>query len=153
MEQLKQVQTILRKQLAEIDEQIEKLNTSEQPKTLTMTEIKETVAKFNKSKKWKSFVLADYGVVDNIVELLNDCYYPFLDIIKTKYVKTANIKIGKRGSIEWQTFMIRVIKKVLEPETFTTQEDYDDFSDTANGCDEVVWDTGVSVIDEMVYES
>jgi hypothetical protein len=153
MEQLKQVQAILRKQLAEIDEQIEKLNTSEQPKALTMNEIKETVAKFNKSKKWKSFVNADYGVVDNIVELLGDCYYPFLDAIKTNYVKTAKVDLGKRGSIEWQNFMIRVIKKVLEPETFTTQEQYDDFSDTANGCDEIVWNHGLEVIDEMVYEN
>ena len=155
MEQLKSTAEFLRKQLAEVEEKMRALNQAAAPvavapvvaETMTIDEMRAEVAKMATAKKWKSFVNKPYGVVDNIIDILDMCYDPFVDSIVEGYPgKKPCTIIGRRDSAEWQKFQLRVIKRLLHPSDFDADED---FSDTANGCDEIAWDAGVEVIAEL----
>jgi hypothetical protein len=156
MDHLKATAEFLRKQLAEIEEKIRTfddkppVSIEKVPTKIVMSieEMRDKIAEMDPDPKWKAFVETPYGVVDNIVSILDDCYYPFVDSIQEMNCdKKAVSIIGKPKSKEWQEFQLRVIRKLLDPKDY--DEDYD-FEDTANGCDEVAWDEGVAVIEEIV---
>jgi hypothetical protein len=162
MEQLKSTAEFLRKQLAEVEEKMRALNQPAAPvavapaaaapvcETMTIEEMRAEIAKMATAKKWKSFVNKPYGVVDNVIDILDTCYDPFVDSIVEGYPgKKPQAIIGRRDSAEWQKFQLRVIKRLLHPSDFDADED---FSDTANGCDEIAWDAGVEVIAEVIAE-
>ena len=144
MDHLEATAEFLRNQLAIVEE---KIKTFHDKKTMSIEEMREKVAEMNADPKWKAFVKKPFGVVDNIVSILDDCYYPFVDSIQEMKCNKKPVSIiGNPKSKEWQEFQLRVIRKLLNPKDY--DEDYD-FEDTANGCDEVVWDAGVAMIDEI----
>jgi len=133
MENLKEVELMLKKQLADVQTKIARLK----PKP-NIDEMRLTVASWYECKKWYKFVTEEYGVVDNIVDILNDCYDPFVDSFEDPLPIIGNFK-----SAEWREFQLKVIAKIINPYKMD-----DDFSDTANGCDEITWNAGVKVIEE-----
>jgi len=135
MDNLLTIAAFLRKQLADIENEIKRLDGN----IMTPEEMRQKVADIHPTFEWKMVVMRKYGPVDNIVEILNGCYSSFLD---EDYDKIKAI-IGKRNSRKWQEFQLKVIAKLLVPGIVT---DY--FDDTANGCDELVWDAGLEVIKE-----
>lgn len=135
MDNLRTIATFLRKQLAEIELEMKKLGEDR----MSMDEMRKKVAEMHPTFEWKAVVMRKYGPVDNIVEILNDSYSSFLDD-DDGAVKAV---IGKLNSRKWQDFQLRVVAKLLRPGHIT-----DDFDDTANGCDELVWDAGLEVIRE-----
>ena len=136
MDNLRTIATFLRKQLAEIELEMKKLEGDR----MSMDEMRQKVADMHPTFEWKMVVMRKYGPVDNIVEILNACYSSFLD---DDYGKIKAI-IGELNSRKWQGFQLKVIAKLLRPGHIT-----DDFDDTANGCDEIVWDAGLEVIKEL----
>ena len=134
----------LRKELAEIEARIAFL---EKPVSNTMTEkdFRQRVVDMYDTKEWKEFVSKPYGVVSNIVDILDECYVPFVDCIKEDFPdKDYKSIIGKSNSLKWQEFMLAVIKDLINPSNMD-----DEFDDTANGCDEVAWDAGLAVIQKL----
>jgi hypothetical protein len=153
LDKKKAIAEYLRNQLAQIEAEIQKMeavppppNVKEQP--LTIEEMRNTVAKRSKSTKWTKFVKTTYGVVDNIITILDECYSPYKDYIKTTYPGKDYVSIiGPRHSKAWQMFQLKVMDELLDPNDFDTDYDYED---TAGGCDEVAWDAGLEVIKNMV---
>lgn len=145
MQHLQEVATILRKQLAEIETKIAELTPKPEPvvsETMTIDEMRQKVANMYKNKRWTTFVLTSYGVVDNIVNLLDDCYHPFIEFIKDEMPEKSYVSIiGTLNSKTWQKFQLKVIKQLISPKNMD-----DSFDDTAGGCDEIAWDAGCDVI-------
>jgi hypothetical protein len=137
MDNLRTIATFLRKQLTEIESEIKRLEEN----LLTPEEMRQKVADIHPTFEWKMVVMRKYGPVDNIIEILNDCYSSFFDEVEDGNVDAI---IGKLNSWKWQEFQLKVIAKLLVPGVVT---DY--FDDTANGCDELVWDAGLEVIKEL----
>jgi len=144
MDNLRTIATFLRKQLADIELEMKKLADIElemkKLEGMSMDEMRQKVADMHPIFEWKAYVMREYGLVDNIIEILNDCYSSFLDDDDGK----IEAIIGKMKSRKWQEFQLKVISKLLRPGHIT-----DDFNDTANGCDEVVWDAGLEMINEL----
>jgi hypothetical protein len=139
----------MRKRLDELEKNTKDSMTAEQKvKEKVQLDLKEMVAELDPDLKWKAFVLKT-DVVDNIVNILEECYEPYLDFILESHAD-ANLEkaysiIGKKHSKQWEEFQFCVIKKLLDPKDY--DEEYD-FEDTAGGCDEVAWDAGCEVITE-----
>jgi len=131
MDNLRTIATFLRKQLADIELEMKKLADIE-------LEMKKLEGMSMDEMRQKAAV---YSPVDNIIEILNDCYSSFLDDDDDGKIEAI---IGKMKSRKWQEFQLKVISKLLRPGHIT-----DDFNDTANGCDEVVWDAGLEMINEL----
>jgi len=140
MENLQELEHLLKSQLADVQNKIANLN----PK-LTIGDMRQTVASWYEFNKWKKFVSQEYGVVDNIVNILDDCYEAFVDSIEEDFPKKdPKSIIGKFKSAEWRHFQLKVIAKLINPSKME-----EDFEDTANGCDEVAWDAGLEVIQTL----
>jgi len=153
LESKKAIAEFLRNQLAQIEGEIQKMeavkpttDTPDQP--LTIEEMRNTVAKRSKSTKWTKFVKTPYGVVDNIITILDECYWPYKDYLKTTYPDKNYVSIigPNTHSKAWQMFQLKVINDLLDPKDFNTDYDYED---TAGGCDEVAWDAGLEVIKKL----
>jgi hypothetical protein len=140
MENLKALEATLKLQLAEVQNKIYNLK----PKP-TIDEMRHTVASWYECKKWKKFVTKEYAVVDNIVDILDDNYHPYIECIEYEFPeKDPESIIGKFKSAEWRKFQLKVIAKLIDPSKMG-----DDFEDTANGCDEITWNAGLEVIHEV----
>jgi len=138
MENLKEVELTLKKHLADVQAKIAKLK----PKH-TVDEMRLTAADWYECKSWKKFVTEEYGVVDNIVDILDDCYDPFVESFENPLPI-----VGKFKSAEWREFQLKVIAKLINPSKMGN-----DFGDTANGCDETAWDAGIEVIEAIVQNN
>ena len=128
MENLQEVEQMLKSQLADVQNKIASLK----PKP-TINDMRLTVANWYECNKWKKFVSKEYGVVDNIVDILDDCY--------DSHAEEDSKSIGDFKSAEWRKFQLKVINNLINPSKMDS-----DFGDTANGCDEVVWNAGLNVI-------
>ena len=140
MENLQDLEQMLKSQLADVQNKIANLK----PKP-TINDMRQTVASWYECKKWKKFVSQEYGVVDNIVNILDDSYDHYVDSIEQDFPKKdPKSIIGKFMSAEWREFQLKVIAELINPSKMG-----DDFEDTANGCDEVAWDAGLEVIQTL----
>ncbi len=130
---------MLKNQLADVQTKIANLK----PKP-TIDDMRQTVTDWHECKKWKKFVSKEYGVVDNIVDILDDSYDLYVECIEESFPeKDPKSIIGKFKSAEWRQFQLKVIAELINPSKMG-----DDFEDTANGCDEIAWNAGLKVIKE-----
>jgi hypothetical protein len=144
--------SLLRRRLDDYRERINDLEKriNEDENGITSEHMRSRVAEFDSDPKWKAFV-ADKtrgwnGVVEDIMHLLDDCYSPFIEFIKEEHPDKVHLTqsiLGKKTSKQWFEFQFCVIKELLNPKDNFDEYDY---ADTANGCDEVAWDGGISVI-------
>jgi hypothetical protein len=140
MDNLKEVELTLKKQLADVQTKIANLK----PKP-TIDDMRLTVASWHECKKWKKFVSKEYGVVDNIVDILDDSYGPYVESIEEEFPEEdPESIIGKFKSAEWRKFQLKVIAKLINPSKMGN------FEDTANGCDEIAWKAGLEVIKDSM---
>jgi hypothetical protein len=127
---------------------------------LTQPEMEARVLAMNRSKGWKK-VVAD-GLLGNIQSILDEnthyCYSE-VDVDENatdeqkREAKERSDKIkaylGVFGGLKWQTFVLKVIQKLLIGGSFKNEDGtWDDFEDTAGGCDEITWDAGMEIIEE-----
>lgn len=132
---------MLKSQLTDVQNKIANLN----PK-LTIDDMRRSVASWYECKKWKKFVGQEYGVVDNIVIILEDCYDSFVESIEGEFPGKDPVSIiGKFKSAKWREFQLKVIAELINPSMMG-----EDFGDTANGCDEIAWDAGLEVIHTLM---
>ena len=137
MDDLLSVANFLRKQLADFEQKIK------ETKGLTTDEIKRHMAEKDEDFMWKSFVMKPYGVVDNILKLLDDCYETFVELIQDNSNDDPTMFIGALHSTGWKKFQLRVIEQLLHPKNYDMTHD---FEDTASGCDELVWNVAYDII-------
>jgi hypothetical protein len=140
----------LRKRLEGLEQKI-----SDSQNSISIADMRARVAEMDPDPKWKAFVLQPYGVVDNIVGLLDDSHEFFLEAVTEDAEdmvlarKQALSILGKTRTKLWFEFQLSVIKKLLDPKDY--DEEYN-FEDTAGGCDEVAWDAGYDLLKEKFDE-
>jgi hypothetical protein len=85
--------------------------------------------------------------VENVSGILEECYRS----LRTKSSNPDGWKaaraLGGRETKKWQDFKLRVIKYLYEKGSFHSENGtFDDFEDTAGGCDEITWDAALAVL-------
>jgi len=154
MDNLHRIVSQLRKQLDEIEAEI--VNNEPKPvvEAVEIIDIRTEVAKMSNTKKWKTFINQDYGIVDNLTDIVYDVYDYMRDHILETYSRDiADSIIGKPGTQQWNRFIVQLFRRMVKNGSFIRDDgSYDDFGDTAGGCDEVVQDACFEVINENLKE-
>ena len=94
---------------------------------------------------WKKHIETN-DVVENILDILNDCR----NAIDKDNFPTApeTVRVLTNNNVKWDEFCLRVIHHLKVVGALGSHGDYEeDFYDTANGCDEIVWDSVVYLIE------
>jgi len=103
-------------------------------------ELIEAVQAFSDDQTWKTFV-REKRVIHNVFTILDECYYALRQIDITGYV------IGKFKSEKWQDFVVDVMRETFETGKFIDRDGgFNDFVDTASGCDELLWNVASSLL-------
>ena len=142
MESLKNTAALLRKQLADIQAKISEIEGK------PVVYIRDKVSNMRSSKKWKEFV-NKYGVVENVISLMEMSYDSFHENIDADGDKVTAI-LGELGSDQWNKFIVKVFRHMVKEGTFDKDGEYESFEDTANGCDEILWDASVEVLENLL---
>lgn len=103
---------------------------------------------------WKKAV--GDGLVGNVNKILMECHYYLCNPetgddgeIDTVLGEKAAMVTGKRCSLQWQLFTLRVIEHLKKKGSFHDEDTryFDTFEDTAGGCDEITQDAAFWVIE------
>lgn len=119
---------------------------------LTDEEMEKRVIALEKRKKYKSSWkrAVEGGLLQNVENILDDCYDNYTSRLETGFTfsKKAKELLGKHGSMKWQLFVLDVIAKVKNDGAFEQENtiEFNDFEDTAGGCDEIVYNAGFDII-------
>lgn len=139
---------IAKTKVQEMEAPVEVLLTEAEMKKRVIALETRTAMKFS----WKKAV--ENGLVSNVQHILNECYDSYRDReeMGAEFVAKAKERMGKRGSLKWQLFALDVITQLKKNHSFCNEDtkDFDDFEDTAGGCDEVTWNVGIDIIEETV---
>lgn len=117
---------------------------------LTKEEMRKRVLDMHKSKKlaiaWKK-VVEKGGLVENVQGILWESYDSLYDKERSN-VENASQKMGELGSIKWQLFVLNVIQYLKEKDSFGgyREGEFNNYEDTADGCDEIVWDAAIYIL-------
>ena len=100
---------------------------------------------------WKKVV--DEGLINNVSNILEECYEYFISPgeMEDKFVGKAKNMMGKIGSLKWQNFTLEVIKYLYKSGSFYNDGEFDNFEDTAGGCDEITQDAAMDLIENSSY--
>ena len=120
---------------------------------LSNTEFKQRVIQMaaNDSKKYKARwnKLIASGLIQNVQAILDECYDPLrLKDSNPEGWKAAR-ELGARGSVKWQKFCLRIIQRLKVEGSFGlgSDDDMNDFEDTASGCDETLWNAACYLLE------
>ena len=98
---------------------------------------------------WKMAI--ERGLVENIESILNDCADYLCDVEDhgADFAAVAKTRLGKANSLPRQEFTLLLIKYLHRRGCFHNEDtrDFDDFEDTAGGCDEVTQDAAMYLIE------
>jgi hypothetical protein len=96
---------------------------------------------------WKRFVNKG-GVIPNVFGILEDCYSSLRSKDSNEEGFMAARALGGRDTLKWQEFKLRVIHYLHSKGSFNNEQGgYDDYEDTAGGCDEVTWDAACYLLE------
>jgi hypothetical protein len=114
------------------------------PPLMTDAALREAVIKMQTrdayKASWKKFVNKG-GVIPNVFRILEDCYPSLRSKDSNEDGFVAARALGGRDSLKWQEFKLRVIHYLTLHGSFHKEGGgFDDFEDTAGGCDEITWD-------------
>lgn len=130
---------------------------TEEEKLLTQNQLRQEVIKMaadeNKTYKagWRKLVMQKYsGVVENVFGILEDCYSPLCTKSSNPEGWKAARELGGRQTLKWQSFKLRVIQYLQNEGSFGSPDEeggFNDFEDTADGCDETAWDAACYLLE------
>ena len=117
----------------------------EEKKLLTENQLRLEVIKMaadaDKTLKagWRKLITKQ-RLVENVFGILEDCYSSLRTKNSNDTWKAAR-ELGGRDTFKWQEFKLRVIQYLYSKGSFGDEkEGFNDFEDTAGGCDETAWD-------------
>ena len=151
MDEWKAIAEYHKKQLEIAEQKVQEL--SAQPDLISKAEFTKRVTEMmtgNKRRLWSWKKAIEIGLVENVREILADCYDNYIDPTENEeFAAKAKEVLGPFGSRKWQLFMLKVFEDLVKNDCFI-QEDgtIDTFEDTAGGCDEITWDVGYNIIKE-----
>ena len=130
---------------------------TEEEKLLTQNQLRQEVIKIaaneNKAYKsaWRKLVMQKYsGVVENVFGILEDCYPSLRTKSSNPEGWKAARELGGRQTLKWQSFKLRVIQYLQNEGSFGSPDEeggFNDFEDTAGGCDEIAWDAACHLLE------
>ena len=99
---------------------------------------------------WKRAV--ERGLVENVEGILEECADYLChdeDDLGAEFVAAAKLRFGKENTLERQEFTLLVIQYLRSRGSFHCEEThlFDDFEDTAGGCDEVTQNAAMYLIE------
>jgi hypothetical protein len=98
---------------------------------------------------WKMAI--ERGLVDNVQGILGECAEYLCDVEDhgADFAAVAKTRLGKKGSLVRQEFTLLLIKYLHRRGSFHNEHtrDFDDFEDTAGGCDEITQDAAMYLIE------
>jgi len=102
---------------------------------------------------WKKAV--ERGLVENVLGILDECADYLCDEEENgaEFTAAAAARLGKKGSLQRQKFCLLLIQYLRSKGSFNDGAgDFDDFEDTAGGCDEVTQDAAMYLIDNPEWK-
>jgi hypothetical protein len=111
---------------------------------LTEDEFRDRIIELSKEKTWKEFVTKS-DVLDNVANLLAEGYSHDCLLLEDDE-RSVHSVVGRIGSRKWQEFVISVITLLYKENSFKRGGHWDDYGDTAGGCDEVAMDAAHKII-------
>ena len=99
---------------------------------------------------WKRAV--ERGLMKNVQNILDECADYLChdeDDLGAEFVAAAKVRFGKEDTLERQEFCLLVIQYLRSRGSFhcETTRTFDDFEDTAGGCDEITENAAVYLIE------
>lgn len=98
---------------------------------------------------WKMAI--ERGLVENVQNILDECSEYLCEVEEhgAEFVAAAKARFGKKDSLQRQEFTLLLIKYLRHQGSFHNEEtcDFDDFEDTAGGCDEVTQNAAMYLIE------
>ena len=123
-------------------------------KLLTPNQLRQEVIKMAATKDkafkagWRKLV-TNRHMVENVFGILEECYPSLRTKSSNPEGWNAARELGGRQTLKWQKFKLRVIEHLYEKGSFGSpdeEEGFQDFEDTAGGCDEVAWDAACHLL-------
>jgi len=154
IDELRQTIAFHREALAKAETQLRELE--QPPETRPMTKavmMARAIAIENRTAfklHWKMAI--ERGLVENVQRILNECADYLChdkEDLGAEFVTAAKTRFGKAGSLQRQEFTLLVIKYLHRSGSFHNEDtrDFDDFEDTAGGCDEVTENAAIYLIE------
>ena len=128
--------------------------TEAEEKLLTPNQLRQEVIKMAATKDkvfkagWRKLV-TNRHMVENVFGILEECYPNLRTKSSNPEGWKATRDLGGRQTLKWQSFKLRVIEHLYEKGSFGSpdeEEGFQDFEDTAGGCDEVAWDAACHLL-------
>jgi hypothetical protein len=98
---------------------------------------------------WKKAI--ERGLAENVQDILDDCAdYLYYDRDNpSEFIEAAKERLGKANSLHRQEFTLLVIQYLHTKGSFYNEDtqDFDDFEDTAGGCDEITQEAAMYLIE------
>ena len=98
---------------------------------------------------WKMAI--ERGLVENVQDILDECSEYLCndeEDLGAEIVAAAKVRLGKADSLQRQEFTLLVIQYLHRKGSFIDEQGgFDDFEDTAGGCDEVTQDAAMYLIE------
>ena len=147
----------LRHQLRMAETELEKLELTSPDRLLTKAEMEAMALAFETrahyKSNWKKAIKGD--LVKNVANILDECYYYFIDADSGLDLAAVKAQTGELGSRKWQLFVLKVIHYLKQGGCFNRDErlwKFDTFEDTAGGCDEVTQDAAIYLIENPEWK-
>ena len=99
---------------------------------------------------WRKLV-TNRGMVENVFGILEECYPSLRTKSSNPEGWKAARELGGRQTLKWQSFKLRVIEHLYKKGSFGSPDEeggFQDFEDTAGGCDEVAWDAACYLLEQ-----
>jgi len=142
-----------REALAVAEKQLYDLECPPETRPMPESEMKKRAIAIENRKAFKLHwkMAIERGLVENIESILYDCADYLCDVEDhgADFVAVAKTRLGKTNSLQRQEFTLLVIKYLHRKGSFHNEDtrDFDDFEDTAGGCDEVTQDAAMYLIE------
>ena len=129
---------------------------ADEEKLLTKSQIHQKVIEMAATKDkafkagWRKLV-ANRGMVENVFGILEECYPSLRTKSSNPEGWKAARELGGRQTLKWQSFKLRVIEHLYEKGSFGSPDKeggFQDFEDTAGGCDEIAWDAACYLLEQ-----
>ena len=167
IEQWKAIKDYHEAQILKAQKMLDEFEKNGEPKEqlLTQAEMEKRMIEFERrtafKSSWKKNVNED--LLENMQHILNeDTYNAYLEVDvadnataeekREAKEKSKKIKayLGPFNGLKWQLFVLKVIKKLHDDGSFYQDGHFDNFEDTAGGCDETAWFAGVEIIEAEI---
>jgi hypothetical protein len=142
-----------REALAVAEKQLYDLECPPETRPMPESEMKKRAIAIENRKAFKIHwkMAIERGLLENVQGILNECadYLSCVEDHGADFVAVVKTRLGKENSLQRQEFTLLLIKYLHRKGSFHNEDtrDFDDFEDTAGGCDEVTQDAAMYLIE------